>query len=57
MEQTKIPRGVDKITVLWTEPGVAFVEFSPDGVRLVHLRVPLVEVQRFDRRAGRRRNG
>jgi hypothetical protein len=57
MEQIlRIPRGVDKVVVLWTNnDGTAVAEFS-DGERCYFVRVPLVELTRHARRAGRRKN-
>ena len=57
-QQTMIPRGVDKIHVLWTDPkqGTATVEWS-DGVRCFYATVPIIEVRRHDRQAGRRVRG
>jgi hypothetical protein len=51
----RIPKGVDRICVLWSNnDGSCFVEFS-DGDRLCYITVPWVAVKRFDRQAGRRR--
>src|SRR5262245_6690516 len=57
-QQTMIPRGVDKIHVLWTDPkqGTATVEWT-DGVRCFYATVPIIEVRRHDRQAGRRVRG
>src|SRR5262245_59533598 len=59
MEQiARVPKGVDKFHVLWTDPaqGTATIEWS-DGERCYYATVPMIAVRRFDRQAGRRRNG
>jgi hypothetical protein len=57
MEQTKIPRDVDRLRLLWTtDQGNAVVEWT-DGERLFFATVSIADLKRYDRRAGRRRNG